>query len=175
MAIETFDDLFFSEVQELRSAEAQLVLTLPRACTNIQNPSLARFLRGYVTELHSRRQDIERVLIAEGVDPREHSDQAMQGLLHELLKMSQIPAAPVRDAAVIDSLQRIVHLKIAAYGSVATFAKVLDRPEDAAYFAEYLDREKSVDTELTTIANEAVNQRARAQKPTSARTSTAPH
>jgi ferritin-like metal-binding protein YciE len=174
MAIETFDDLFFSEVQELRSAEAQLALTLPGVCKNLQNETLARLVRGYATELHSRREDIERVLSAEGVDPREHSDQAMQALLHEVLKMSQIPAARVRDAAVIDSLQRIVHLKIAAYGSVATFAKVLDRPEDAAYLAEYLDREKSMDGELTTLANEAVNQQARAQKPQSAQTSTAP-
>jgi len=50
----------------------------------------------------------------------------------------QFFALGVRDAVVVDSLQRIAHLKIATYRSVATFARMLNRVEDAARFAEAL-------------------------------------
>jgi ferritin-like metal-binding protein YciE len=76
----------------------------------------------------------------------------MKALLDELVKMSQLPVPQIRNVAFIDSLQRIVHFKIAAYSSVATFAKTLSRAEDASRLAEYADREKAADARLTAIA-----------------------
>jgi len=120
---------------------------------------------GYATELNSRREDLEHLLRTAGIDPREHSDQAVKSLLAELVKMSQLCAPGVRDAAVVDSLQRIVHLKIAAYRSVATFARMLNRVEDAARFTDYVGREMSIDTRLTEIASSSVAPRALESNP----------
>lgn len=159
--IDTLEALFFAELQELRSAELQLAAQLVGLGQELQNPSLEALLPGYASELHSRREDIEKVLGAAGIDSKEHSDQAMKSLLDELVKMSQLRVPQVRDAAFIDSLQRIVHVKIAAYGSVATFARTLGRREDAARLAEYVEREKAVDAELTAIAAGQANQQAR--------------
>jgi len=159
-AIDTLEALFFAELQELRSAELQLAAQLVGTAEVLKNDSLERLLRGYATELNSRREDIERVLGAAGIDSREHTDQAMKSLLEELVKMSRLRVPEVRDAGFIDSLQRIVHVKIAAYGSVATFAKTLGRTEDASRFAEYADREKAVDVKLTAIATGWTDRRA---------------
>jgi ferritin-like metal-binding protein YciE len=150
--IDTLEALFFAELQELRSAELQVAAQLLTIAQAPQKEGLQNLLQVYATELNSRREDMERLLSAAGINPREHSDQAMKGLLTELVKMSELPAPDVRDAAVIDSLQRIVHLKIAAYGSVATFAKTLRRTDEAARFSAYAEREKAVDLELTAIA-----------------------
>jgi ferritin-like metal-binding protein YciE len=151
-AIDTLEALFFAELQELRSAELQLAAQLVGTAELLENDSLERLLRGYATELNSRREDIERILGAAGIDSRGHFDQAMKSLLEELVKMSRLRVPEVRDAGFIDSLQRIVHVKIAAYGSVATFAKTLGRNEDASRFAECADREKAVDIKLTAMA-----------------------
>jgi ferritin-like metal-binding protein YciE len=158
--IDTLEALFFAEVQELRSAELQLSAQLLSTAQTQQNEALRNLLQAYATELNSRREDMERLLSAAGINPREHSDQAMKSLLAELVKMSELPVAAVRDAALIDSLQRIVHLKIAAYGSVATFAKMSGRIDDASRFGEYADRERSVDCELTAIATGSANREA---------------
>lgn len=150
--IDTLEALFFAELQELRSAELQLAAQLVGTAGLLKNAPLETLLQRYATELNARREDLEQLLAAAGVDSREHSDQAMKALLDELVKMSQLPVPQVRDAAFIDSLQRIVHFKIAAYRSVATFAKTLGRAEDASRLAEYADREKAADVRLTAIA-----------------------
>ncbi len=158
--IDTLEALFFAEVQELRSAELQVSAELLSIAQSEQKQDLQELLQSYATELNARREDMERLLSAAGINPREHSDQAMKSLLAELGKMSDLPVPAVRDAALIDSVQRIVHLKIAAYGSVATFAKMLGRIDDAARFGAYVDREKSVDAELTAIATGSANRAA---------------
>jgi ferritin-like metal-binding protein YciE len=163
--IDTLEALFLAELQELRSAELQLAAQLVGTAELLQNASLQKVLQGYATELNSRREDIERVLGAAGVDWREHTDQAMKSLLDELLKMSQLRVPQVRDAAFIDSLQRIVHFKIAAYGSVTTFARTLGRTEDVSRFAAYANREKVVDAQLTAMATREANSQAGRHSP----------
>ena len=159
-SIDTLEALFFAEVQELRSAELQLAAELAGLPQLQWSTPLLNLLRGYPIELNSRREDLERMLGEAGIDPRQHTDQAMRSLVAELLKMSQLREPRIRDAAFIDSLQRIVHVKIAAYGSVATFARLLNRTDDAAGLAEYGDREKAFDAELTAVAVTVISSQA---------------
>jgi ferritin-like metal-binding protein YciE len=156
-SIDTLEALLFAEVQELRSAELQLAAELASLPQLQWSTPLLNLLRGYPIELNSRREDLERMLGEAGMDPRQHTDQAMRSLIAELLKMSQLREPRIRDAAFIDSLQRIVHVKIAAYGSVATFAKRLNRTDDAARLAEYGEREKAFDAELTAVVVTVLN------------------
>jgi ferritin-like metal-binding protein YciE len=159
-SIETLEALFFLELRELRSAELELAARLVGTAESLGNVWLERLVRGYATELNARCEDIERVLWAAGVDSRGHTGQAMNGLLVELVKMSQLGMPEVRGAAVIDALQRIVHVKIASYGSVATVARTLGRLEDAERFAEYAERERVADTRLSAMAAGGANRQA---------------
>jgi len=157
---ETLEALFFLELQELRSAELELAAQLVGTAESLGNIWLERLLRGYATEVNARREGIERMLGAAGVDSRGHSDQAMKGLLVEFVKMSQLGVPEVGGAAVIDSLQRIVHVKIAAYGSVAIVAKTLGRVDDAARFADYAEDERVADARLSAMAAGGASRRA---------------
>jgi ferritin-like metal-binding protein YciE len=87
----------------------------------------------------------------------------MKSLLHEVEKMSQVYGANIRDSALVASLQRVIHYKLAGYGSVAAYAKTLARPEEAARLAEYGDREEALDRELTELAKKIINPQARLQ------------
>jgi uncharacterized membrane protein/ferritin-like metal-binding protein YciE len=171
--IETMEALYTAEVQELHSAESQLCALLERLPQTLSNLTLERELRGYGTEIRTRREDLERILVADGVNPRQHPDQAMQALLGETRKMAQLRATNLRSAALIASLQRLLHYKIAGYGTVATYAQNLGRIAEAARFAEYADRDRSVDLALSSIAKEIVNPQARVQPDASA--TTRPH
>jgi ferritin-like metal-binding protein YciE len=167
------ETLFVEELQELHSAEIQLYGLIDRLASSLANVELERLLHGYDTEMRSRAQDLARILKSRGVDPRAHPDQAMRALINETRKMADVCANNVRDAAVIASLQRILHYKIAAYGSVATYGKLLGSIQDAARLAEYADRDKAVDQELTMLATQVVNPTARSQPDTSAGTEAA--
>ncbi|HVY82705.1 MAG TPA: DUF892 family protein [Steroidobacteraceae bacterium] len=165
--IGNMDTLFVEELQELHSAEAQLAALIASLMTSVENVELERLLQGYETEMRSRAQDLARILNKRGADARAHPDQAMRALVNETRKMANVAAKNVRDAALIASLQRLLHYKIAAYGSVATYGKLLGDVEDAARLAEYADRDKAVDQELTMLATQVVNPTARSQPDTS--------
>jgi len=158
--IHSLETLYVAELQELRSAETQLGRFLQGLAGTLQNTAFARQLEGYDTEIHSRGDDLTRLLRASGANPRQHADQAMRALLFETRKVSDVGDPSVREAALLSSLQRVLHFKIAGYGTVATYAKQLGRAEEAAQLAGYADRDKQLDGELTQMATSVVNTRA---------------
>ncbi len=162
--IDSMKTLYIEALQELVSSATQLHQLLADLERGIEHPDLLRELRGYATQIRSRREDLERLLTGAGVSPRRHSDQAMQALVEETRKMCQVARPAVRDAALVDSLQRLIHYQIAAYGSVAAYAKALGRDEEAARLAEYSDRDKSIDAGLTELAKGLLNPRAAADR-----------
>jgi ferritin-like metal-binding protein YciE len=161
--ISNMETLYVEELQELHSAEVQLCSLIDSLAPSLENVELERLLQGYDTEMRSRAQDLTRILRSRGVDPRAHPDQAMRALVNETRKMAAVCATNVRDAAIIASIQRVLHYKIAGYGSVATYGKLLGYVEDAARLAEYADRDKQVDKELSLVATQVVNPAARSQ------------
>lgn len=161
--IDSMVALYTVELQELHSAEFQLCSVLQRLAETLPDFALERELKDYGTEVRARREDLERILASSGANPRQHPDQAMHALLRETRKMTHVAATNVRTAALIASLQRLIHYKIAGYGAVATYAKTLGRTEEAARLAGYADRDKSVDQALSSIAIELVNPRAQVQ------------
>ncbi len=164
--IGTLRMLYVEALQELVSSAAQLARLLGDLERGIEHPDLLREIQGYATQVRSRKEDLERLLeeSGAGMRVRRHADQAMRALVEETRKMCQVASAPVRDAALVDSLQRLIHYQIAAYGSVASYAKALTRDEDAARLAAYADRDKSIDAELTEMAKEMLNPRAAAER-----------
>lgn len=161
--IHDMEALYLAELQELHSTESQLLPLVQDLTSAVQSSALERELRSYATEIRTRREDLDRMISSHGVNPREHPDQAMQALIHETHKMMEVSPGPVRDAALLASLQRLLHFKIAGYGSVATFAKTIGRVDEAARLAEYSSRDKTVDATLTDIAKSLVNPEAQRQ------------
>jgi ferritin-like metal-binding protein YciE len=173
--IGTLDQLYFAELQELHSAEAQLCQVLQSLPGTLSNEVLVRALEGYGTEIRTRREDLERILRGDGMNPREHPDQAMHALLRETWKMAEVCATSVRAAALISSIQRVLHYKIAGYGTVATYAQTLGRIDEASRLAEYSDRDRNFDEELSRLAKELVNPRAAVQPEVGTSQETRPH
>lgn len=160
VAIDTLEALQTAEMQELASGTAQLARLLDRIERTIGHSDLQSQVRSYATQLHSREQDLERIITSRGESARRHPDQAMQTLIGEARKMTYVTDPAVRDAALVDSLQRIIHYQIAAEGSAAAHAKALGRDEDAALIGEWADRDKATDAALTQLAETSLNPRA---------------
>ncbi len=158
--IATLEALQLAELQELASGTAQLARLIDRVERGIGHNDLNTAVRSYATQLHSREQDLERIIRSRGESPRRHPDQAMQTLVEEAHKMTRVADPAVRDAALVDSLQRIIHYQIAAEGSAAAHAKALGRDEDASRIAEWADRDKAIDASLTELAEVLLNPRA---------------
>lgn len=155
--LDTMDALYAVELQELHSAETQLAGTIERIAPTLRDGALSLRLDEYATELRARKVDLESLLARVDIDTRPHPDDAMHALLNETRKMARICAPPLRDAAIVASFQRIIHYKIAGYGTIAAYARSLGRTEEAAHFAELASRDKAIDVELTRLAKGALN------------------
>jgi ferritin-like metal-binding protein YciE len=174
--LDSMEGMYEAELQELYNAEGQLAQITNDLARTMSHPELAFRMQEYSAELQARRTDLEGLLAGIDVDPRAHTDDAMQALIDETEKMWRVCAANVRDAAVTASVQRIIHYKIAGYGAIASYAKSLGREVDARQFAQLADRDKSVDAELSELAKGTLNPEAAATPtPEPATQSARPH
>ena len=67
------------------------------------------------------------------------------------------------DAGLISAAQRVEHYEIAAYGSVRTYANLLDDEEAAELLRQTLEEEKETDQKLTQLA-EKINAKAEGEE-----------
>lgn len=155
--LDSMDAMYAAELQELHSAESQLIMLSRELMRVIGNAQLAFRIEEYATELQVRKADLEGLLARRNADRREHPDDAMRALIHETHKMAEVSAENVRDAAIAASIQRIIHYKIAGYGTIAAYAKALGRLDDAEHFAQLADRDKTIDAEITEFAKGILN------------------
>ena len=155
--LDSMDAMYTAELQELHSAESQLIVLGHELMRVIGSAPLAFRIEEYATELQLRRAELEGRLAQQGDDARKHPDDAMRALIEETHKMADICAENVRDAAIAASVQRIIHYKIAGYGTIAAYAKALGRLDDAGHFAQLADRDRAIDAEITEIAKEILN------------------
>jgi ferritin-like metal-binding protein YciE len=84
----------------------------------------------------------------------------MQGLLEEaqdLIKEGE------GDAALICAAQKVEHYEIATYGSLRSWAELLEENDAVDLLEETLDEEKATDEKLTEIAETAANPEEKAE------------
>jgi ferritin-like metal-binding protein YciE len=155
--IETLRDMRLAELQELYSAELQLQSLLPELAAAAHNVRLRQRLNDYAAEIGPRLGILEGQIRHFDADPTEHPDQAMQALVVEARKMMRVANADVRDAGLIASVQRLLHYRIAACGTVAAYARALGETYHAGALAGLSSRDKEVDEQLTELAEHIIN------------------
>jgi ferritin-like metal-binding protein YciE len=155
--LDSMEAMYVAELQELHSAESQLIVLARELMRVLGSAPLAFRIEEYATELQARKAELEALLARSGAEQMEHPDDAMRALIRETHKMAEITAENVRDAAVAASVQRIIHYKLAGYGTIAAYAKALGRMNDAEHFAQLAERDKAIDAEITDIAKDILN------------------
>ena len=158
MKINTFEDMYLAELQELASAERQLGDSLGPMAEAVSHAELKNVLIDQQERTQEQQRRLLSILRVHGIESTPHTDQAMQALVKETRKMLNIlKGDDLRDAGLIASIQRLKHYEIAAYGTVATLAAQLGFDDDVELLEESLDEEKEVDGLLTRIARREVN------------------
>jgi ferritin-like metal-binding protein YciE len=104
------------------------------------------------TEEHVNR--LEQVFRAFGEKPKGKKCKAMQGLVEE---GQELIDEKMGDAALICAAQKVEHYEIASYGSLQSWATLLEENEAADLLQETLDEEKATDEKLTQTAENAIN------------------
>jgi ferritin-like metal-binding protein YciE len=158
MQITSFKDMYIAELQELASLEGQLGEALLELAEIASHPSLKEALTHHREQTLVQGQRLASMLQKHGANPRAHTDQAMQALIKETEKMTDlVKGTELRECAIIASAQKVEHYEIAAYGSAAAMAGQLGLRDDQRVLHQTLEEEKAADAVLTRLAKSEVN------------------
>ena len=168
-------DLLKHEINDLYSAEEQIIEALPAMIEKAKDRELKKALKDHlnVTEMQKQRLDDLMPMLDE--DPPRKSFlsgifgskkcKGIQGLIAEGEKIMGEEMDPdVMDAAIVGSAQKIEHYEICGYGTARAYAQELGLNEVAAALKTTLDEEYEADDLLTQLAVRRLNKEATPRK-----------
>ena len=163
MKLETLQQLFVDELQDLYSVEKQIIEALPKMAEKANSPELKRAFQTHLQQTERQLERLDQIFDqVRGADRNKKKCKGMEGIIEENEKLiKDAKDADVRDAGMIAGAQRVEHYEISVYGTARTYAQLLNRPEIARLLQETLDEEKETDRLLSGIAD-SINVEAKA-------------
>jgi len=151
--ITTLEELFVEQLQDLHSAETQLIKALPAMAKAAHAPALKAGFEEHLEQTKEHAVRLEQILEELGEKATGKKCKAMEGLIKEGKETISEKASPeVKDVGLIAAAQRVEHYEIAGYGCVRTYAKILGHKEASQTLQTTLDEETATDKKLTAAA-----------------------
>lgn len=151
--IKSVDDLFVHELQDLYSAESQLVTALPLMAAAATAPELRQGFEKHLEETRTQLQRVDQALVTVGHKPSNETCKGIHGLIEEgsdLLK--HVERGPVLDAALIDAGRKVEHYEIVAYRGALARAHDLGQSAVASLLEMNLQEEELTDHRLQQLS-----------------------
>jgi len=159
--IESMNDLFVHQLQDIYYAEKQLVKALQNMAGKAINKRLKQDFLMHLDETRTHVQRLEEVFRMHGAEIKAVDCPAIDGIIEEAEDVAgEIADDSVLDAALINAAQAAEHYEIARYGSLISWAKQLGRNDCASILQKTLEEERATDKKLTSLAESEVNLRA---------------
>jgi ferritin-like metal-binding protein YciE len=170
-------ELLKHELNDLYSAEVQLIEAIPKMAEKASNKELKKAFTDHlkVTQEHKKRLDevknffdMEKVEETKGFfanlfkskEGEEHC-KAMEGLIKEAQTLMGEDMAPeVMDSALIAAAQKVEHYEISSYGTARAFARQLGFEKVYDILSLTLAEEYGADDSLTALAVGKLNRKA---------------
>src|SRR5438105_15363471 len=162
MAIGSLRDLYIDELGDLYDAETQMLRTLPQLVEQTRAPELRDALTKHCDESRLHLERLDLIFTHWGERRKARPCAGLAGIVQEADdRLNEVTTDDARDAAIIGVAQRIEHYEIAAYGCARTYARRLNRLDEARLLQETLDDEGRADRRLSEIAEAHINDDAR--------------
>jgi ferritin-like metal-binding protein YciE len=164
MGIGSLKELYLDELADLYDAETQSIRALSRLSDFARAPELRDVLTRHGQESRLHLERLELIFTHWGERVARRPCQGVAGIVQEADdRLNQATTPDVRDAAIVGAAQRMEHYEIAAYGCARTYARRLNRDDDARLLQETLDDEGRADRRLTEVAEAHLNDDARSE------------
>jgi ferritin-like metal-binding protein YciE len=161
--IENLRELFVDELQDLYSAEDQIIEALPKMAEKASSGELRNAFNTHLQQSRDHKARLDRIFDQiPDVDRDDKTCEGIKGIIKEGEKLMKDAKDPdTRDAGMIAGAQRVEHYEISGYGTVRTYAQLLNQPQWAQLLQQTLDEEKQTDKLLNQLA-ERINVEAKA-------------
>jgi ferritin-like metal-binding protein YciE len=152
MALTTLNDVFVDQIEDLYSAETQLITALPKMAAAASDVKLREAIENHLGETRGHVDRLAQIKDELAINATQKC-QGMAGLVAEGEAILGEPGSgPAKDAAIVGAAQRVEHYEIAAYGTARALADELGLDEAKKLLKETLDEESAADALLNKIA-----------------------
>ena len=154
MKLENLHSLLVEELQDLYSAENQIIEALPDMIEEASSPDLKGALQQHLEETRGQVRRLDQIFSQiPNVKKDGKTCKGMKGIIKDGQDLLDTDAEPeVLDAGMIAATQRVEHYEIAGYGTVRTYAQLLGRKDWAQLLEQTLNEEKQDDQKLNQLA-----------------------
>lgn len=153
----TLQEVFLHELQDLHSAESQLIAALPKLKEASASETLAKAFETHLKQTKEHKNRLQQIGKLLGESLSGETCKAMQGLVEEGQSIiEEFDESSARDVALIAAAQRVEHYEISAYGSAMALAKALGHQEVVSILESTLGEEKETDVLLSEISESEV-------------------
>jgi ferritin-like metal-binding protein YciE len=157
--VSSLEELFIEQLQDLHSAETQLIKALPLMADAATSRELKKGFKHHLEQTKVHAERLEQILSRHDAKAEGKTCQAMKGLIKEGNEtITEYTTKEIKDAALIADAQRVEHYEIAGYGTVVAFAKLLGDSEAEENLTTTLNEESATDETLTELS-ESLNLR----------------
>jgi ferritin-like metal-binding protein YciE len=147
--------LYIDELQDLYSAENQLVKALPKMAKAAGSEDLRTAFEEHLEQTREHVTRLDKIFDELEESPKGKKCRGMEGLIEEGSEMIEEDRETEElDAGLIAAAQRVEHYEIAGYGCVRTYANLLGESEAASLLEQTLAEEKETDQKLTELAEQ---------------------
>ncbi|MDX1930579.1 MAG: ferritin-like domain-containing protein [Pirellulaceae bacterium] len=149
-------DAFYDELQDMYSAEKQLVAALPKMVKKAACEQLSKAFSDHLVQTKEHVTRVESAFADTGKPPKAKKCEAMAGLIKEAEAMMEEDAEPdVMDAILIGLAQKVEHYEIATYGTLCTWADKLGYAAAKKQLGVNMNDEEKADKLLTSLSRAA--------------------
>ena len=153
MGFHSLKDVLEEQLEDLHSAETQLIAALPKMAQAAHHDQLREAFQTHLEETEGHLKRVKEALSEIGIATPTEVCKGMKGLIAEGEEMMQREGDPnAKDAALIGAAQRVEHYEIAAYGTARQLANDCGFDGIRDLMDQTLDEESHADKLLTKIA-----------------------
>jgi len=154
-------EAFVDELRDAYDAEKQLLKALPKLAKASNSEELRTAFTDHLEETRGHVERLEQVFASIDEKVRGKHCDGIAGIIEEGKSiMEEDFDADTMDACLIAAGQRSEHYEMAAYGTLAAWAKAMGHSEAAGLLNSILEEEKAADEKLSEIAEGGINQQA---------------
>ncbi|RDI72673.1 YciE/YciF ferroxidase family protein [Halopelagius longus] len=155
MSANSPNKLFKSELQDMYSAEQQILNALEEMSEEVEDEELREAFSQHREQTQGQIDRLEQVFEKVGMEPEADECKAIGGLIEEHEEFTQKDPS-TSELEIFDnvSAQKVEHYEIASYGSLAKLADQLGMDDAGDLLHETLEEEEQTLTKLVNLAND---------------------
>ncbi len=152
-------DFFADQLNEIFHAEQKIYTAWPQMQRAVHASTLKQLFGDYYVQVEKEVIRLEGIFTILNLPADGRNAEAIEGLLAEARAIMEKTAegSHTRDAAIIIAVQKIVHYKIATYGSLQQLATTLGMEDVSNLLGQSLQEEKDNDLLLSDVADKKIN------------------